>query len=77
MFYILILLFFPVNAYAYLDPGALTMIIQLIVGGIVAGIVMIKVYWDNFCQYIKTLFNKNAQNVTESDTGVSEEDDSI
>ena len=33
------------NAYAYIDPGTGTIIIQAIVGAIAAGAVTIKIYW--------------------------------
>ncbi len=45
------------NAYAYLDPGTGSMILQGILGGIAAVAVVGRVYWDR----LKSLlgFNKN------------------
>ena len=42
------------SAYAYIDPGTISIIFQGIVGAIVAGGVAIKMYW----QKLKTFFNK-------------------
>ena len=41
------------NAYAYLDPGTGTIIIQAIVGTIAAGAVTIKIYWYKFKIFFK------------------------
>jgi len=44
-------------AYAYLDPGTMGMILQLMVGAVVGGLVAIKIYWYRlkafFLQYGK------------------------
>ena len=42
------------NAYAYIDPGTGTIILQAIVGAIAAGIVTIKLYWYK----LKAFFTK-------------------
>ena len=49
------------NAYAYIDPGTISIIFQGIVGAIVAGGVAIKLYWDKF----KTFFNKKKKDNTD------------
>lgn len=33
-------------AFAYLDPGSGSMILQLLLGGIAGGIMMVKLYWE-------------------------------
>ena len=45
---------FATNAYAYIDPGTGTIIIQAIVGAIAAGAVTIKIYWYK----LKAFFTK-------------------
>ena len=40
------------RAHAYLDPGTATLLLQGIIGGIAAGLVVIKLYW----QKLKGLF---------------------
>jgi hypothetical protein len=42
------------NAYAYIDPGTGTIIIQAIVGALAAGAVTIKIYWYK----LKAFFTK-------------------
>ena len=42
------------SAYAYIDPGTISIIFQAIVGAIVAGGVALKMYWHKF----KTFFSK-------------------
>jgi hypothetical protein len=37
-------LFFVEDAHAYLDPGTASMILQGLIGGIVAGLVVIRMY---------------------------------
>ena len=44
---------FNTNAYAYLDPGTGTIIIQAIVGAIAAGAVTIKIYWYKLKAFFK------------------------
>ena len=45
---------FSVNAYAYLDPGTGSIILQAIIGAIAAGATYCSIYW----QTIKNFFNK-------------------
>ena len=42
------------SAQAYIDPGTFSVVLQAIVGAIVAGGVAIKIYWNKF----KSLFKK-------------------
>ena len=34
-------------AYAYLDPGTGSMLLQIILGGVAGSIIVIKLYWQN------------------------------
>ncbi len=43
------------DAYAYLDPGTGSFIIQVVIGAIAGSLFFIKQYW----QKIKTFLNKN------------------
>ena len=45
-------------AYAYIDPGTGSMIVQILVGGIVGGLVAIKLYWRKFKTYIAEMSGK-------------------
>jgi len=55
----LILVFMPVfwllstiPAYAYLDPGSGSMILQVLLGGAAALVVILKLYWNRFLSLI-------------------------
>lgn len=45
------LLLFPSQAYAYLDPGTGSMILQGIIGGLAAVAVVAKIYWDRLIRF--------------------------
>ncbi len=55
---------FPVNsAYAYLDPGSGSMLLQLLLGGIAGLAVIMKLYWARFKEGINKIFGfKMSQN---------------
>ena len=42
-------------AYAYLDPGTGSMMLQLLLGGVAGGLVLIKLYWTRFKEIISRL----------------------
>ena len=46
------------NAYAYLDPGTGSIILQAIIGFIAASIATISVYWEKFKLIISKIFRK-------------------
>ena len=41
------------NAYAYLDPGTGSVVIQAIVGGVLGGLFVLKMYWHKFIGFFK------------------------
>jgi len=45
--------FFTKNAYAYLDAGTGSYIIQVLIGTLMGGIVAIKIYWRNIRDFFK------------------------
>ena len=46
----------PSLAYAYLDPGTGSIILQAIIGFIAAGVTAISLYWIKFKSFIKKIF---------------------
>tara|TARA_B100000579_G_C22068552_1_gene504703 strand:+ start:141 stop:368 length:228 start_codon:yes stop_codon:yes gene_type:complete len=46
------------NAYAYLDPGTGSIILQAIIGFIAASVATISVYWTKFKLLISKIFRK-------------------
>lgn len=54
---ILVLCFSP-DAYAYLDPGTGSYMLQILLGSLVAGFFVIKQYWHRLKNFFKELFRK-------------------
>lgn len=59
IFSIIAIMILPINAMAYLDPGAGSILLQGIIGAIMAGFLIIRVYWGK----ILLLFSKNKLDV--------------
>ncbi len=54
-----IYLMIPVsNAHAYLDPGTTSMALQMIVGGVVGGLMAIKLFWKRLKEFTLRIFKK-------------------
>jgi len=64
---IVISLFFSQEAYAYLDPGSGSYILQLIIGIIVGVSFMIKTYWRKIINLFINLFSKQKKDKKNSD----------
>jgi hypothetical protein len=43
----------PTTAYAYLDPGTGSMIIQMVIGAIAAGLLTLKFYWHKITTFFR------------------------
>ena len=52
-------IFFPQKAYAYLDPGSMSFIIQIVLAIIAGGIFGAKLFWKNIKSFFKNVFSKN------------------
>ena len=52
----LILIFLNNKAYAYLDPGTVTLVIQSIIAGIAGFFVTLGLYWSKFKIFIKKMY---------------------
>ena len=55
---ILYIVLLPSNAYAYLDPGTGSIILQAILGFIAAAIATLSVYWTKFKILMSKIFKK-------------------
>tara|TARA_B100001939_G_scaffold321412_1_gene311004 strand:- start:833 stop:1048 length:216 start_codon:yes stop_codon:yes gene_type:complete len=62
LLYILTLIIFPTKAFAYLDPGTGSIILQAILGFIAATVASISIYWEKFKSLISKLFGKKKEN---------------
>ena len=61
------LLVFPRQANAYLDPGTGSYITQLIIGLLLAGSYLIKVYWLKIKSGFKSIFKSTTKNAKNGD----------
>ena len=59
LLYIFTLIVFPTNAFAYLDPGTGSIILQAILGFIASIVVGASFYWHKFKLFIKKIFKKD------------------
>jgi hypothetical protein len=50
-------LFFNEPAWAYLDPGTGSMMLQLLLGGIAGAMVVGKLYWHRFREFVISRFS--------------------
>ncbi len=53
-----VLLFAPVPAWAYIDPGVGSVMLQLIFGGLAAAAAALGIYWRQLLGGLKRLFQK-------------------
>jgi hypothetical protein len=60
-------LFFTGPAWAYLDPGTGSMMLQLLLGGIAGAMVVGRMYWQRFREFVTTRFS--AQRGRTAETG--------
>ena len=52
-------------AFAYLDPGTGSIILQAILGFVAAGIASISFYWTKFKNFLDKIFKKNKKKTIE------------
>lgn len=50
-FSLVVLFLLPGSAYAYLDAGTGSMIIQMLIAGVAAGLVVIRTYWSRIRRF--------------------------
>jgi hypothetical protein len=46
-------------AWAYLDPGTGSMMLQLLLGGVAGAMVVGKLYWQRLREFVRSLFSGN------------------
>ena len=54
----LLFLFVPKQAHAYLDPGVGSLLIQMFIGGVVAAMFTLKMYWYKVKTFILRLLGR-------------------
>lgn len=58
---VLLYLMFPQPAYAYLDPGTGSLIIQVVVAALLGAAFTAKIYWKNIKTFFVNRFSKKTQ----------------
>ena len=58
---LLTFLLYPKNAFAYIDPGTVSIILQGLIGAIAAIIVTLKIYWNKFVEFFGIQKNTNIE----------------
>jgi hypothetical protein len=48
------------NAYAYLDPGTGSYLLQLLLAGLLGGLLAVKMFWRNLKTFFSNLFSKSS-----------------
>lgn len=61
---ILLSLIFPKQAHAYIDPGTGSIIIQFLIGVVVGGAALVKIFWHKISANIKRLFKRDGHKET-------------
>ena len=56
--YLFFILLIPTKAFAYLDPGTGSIILQAILGFIAAAVASISIYWTKFKIFLNKIFKK-------------------
>ena len=57
---------FPEDAFAYLDPGTGSIILQAIIGFLAASVTAISIYWSKFKSLFSKLFKKKKEEKSNS-----------
>lgn len=63
--FVVLYMVFPQTAYAYLELGSGSYVIQLIIGALFGGLFAVKLYWGKIKLFFKRLFSGK----TKHDTG--------
>ena len=56
---VLLMAVIPGSAFAYLDPGSVSMVINIIIAGIVGAIISVKIYWNFVKTWLMKTFSSN------------------
>lgn len=60
-------LVFSTPAYAYLDPGTGSYILQLLIGVLIGAAFAVRIYWKKICSFLNDRFSRRRKNEKESE----------
>lgn len=72
---LIISLCYSQSAFAYLDPGTGSIILQMLIAGIVGAMYTIKLYWYRLKVFIAQLFGKDSETKNEQTNKISEDEE--
>ena len=49
---------FPQEAYAYLDPGSMSYVLQIVIAALIGGLLAIRMFWSRIKLFLTKLFSK-------------------
>ncbi len=49
---------FPGEAYAYLDPGSMSYVLQIVIAALIGGLLAIRMFWSRIKLFLTKLFFK-------------------
>jgi hypothetical protein len=52
---------------AYIDPGTGSLLIQVLIGVIVGGLVVAKIFWNRVKTFFKGLFSRSSKQIKDDD----------
>ncbi|WP_152908982.1 hypothetical protein [Thermincola ferriacetica] len=52
----------PKNAYAYIDPGTGSYMLQVLAGIVIGALIAIKTFWKSLKSFVPNIFNKGEEN---------------
>lgn len=58
-------LVFSTPAYAYLDPGTGSYILQLLIGVLIGAAFAVRIYWKRICSFLNDRFSRRRKNEKE------------
>lgn len=64
----------PSICFGYIDPGSGSILFQMLIAGLIGFFFTIKIYFQNFKNYIAKFFNKNTEQANTNNIQPSKED---
>ncbi len=55
------------TAYAYIDPGTGGMLLQLLLGGVAGGLVIVRLYWQRLREIMARMLGRSVLEKTDTD----------
>lgn len=60
---------FPGRAWAYLDPGTGSFILQMLIGAVLGGLVAVGLFWRRFFAWLRRVFGRGGNDDHKSESG--------